>query len=277
MTISVHEHKNALLSAPLDRKIEFAKSVITRALENYGSEGLAIAITGGKDSTLALWLTLEACRQLNKLPPKCLFIDEGDPFEEIEELVKVLEKDWNLRIVRMQNDDVIEKARFLGDEIQVAELNAMNRSELEAIDFFEENFIFEPESYVGNHLMKTVPMKLFLEGHRIEALITAIRWDEQSARVQEDFFSARENPDHVRIHPILHFSERMVWEAIHHYGIPFCKLYNQGFRSLGAKSTTEKVSDLPAWEQDLENTPERAGRSQGKEQIMNKLRELGYM
>jgi phosphoadenosine phosphosulfate reductase len=38
-----------------------------------------------------------------------------------------------------------------------------------------------------------------------------------------------------------------------------------------------KMSDLPAWEQDLENTTERAGRGQEKEQIMKQLRNLGYM
>jgi len=37
------------------------------------------------------------------------------------------------------------------------------------------------------------------------------------------------------------------------------------------------LSDLPAWEQDLENTEERAGRKQDKEKIMERLRKPGYM
>ena len=40
---------------------------------------------------------------------------------------------------------------------------------------------------------------------------------------------------------------------------------------------TGKASDTPAWMQDLENTPERVGRGQDKEQIMGQLRALGYM
>ena len=59
--------------------------------------------------------------------------------------------------------------------------------------------------------------------------------------------------------------------------MPFCELYKQGYRSLGAKSTTHKNSDIPAWEQDLENTTEREGRGQDKEEVMDKLRSLGYM
>ncbi|MFQ5976164.1 MAG: hypothetical protein ACE5J5_07620, partial [Candidatus Hydrothermarchaeales archaeon] len=51
----------------------------------------------------------------------------------------------------------------------------------------------------------------------------------------------------------------------------------KGYRSLGAKTTTTKPSDLPAWEQDLENTTERAGRQQDKEGTMKRLRDLGYM
>ncbi|MBU4129125.1 phosphoadenosine phosphosulfate reductase family protein, partial [bacterium] len=85
------------------------------------------------------------------------------------------------------------------------------------------------------------------------------------------------NPDHTRIHPILHFKERDIWDTIHKNNIPFCSLYYIGYRSLGAKGSTFKNSDIPAWEQDLENTSERAGRSQGKEEIMEQLRSLGYM
>ena len=120
-------------------------------------------------------------------------------------------------------------------------------------------------------------MNVFLEDNGVEALSTAIRWDEQEARVKEQTFSPRTNPAHTRIHPILHFKERDIWDTIHAHKIPYCSLYSQGYRSLGAKGSTYKNSDIPAWEQDLENTTERAGRGQAKEQVMAKLRDLGYM
>ncbi len=156
-------------------------------------------------------------------------------------------------------------------------LNERNRKEIEKIGFDEKEFPFEPESFVGNHLMKTVAMNAFLEDYGIEALSTAIRWDEQEARIEETYFSPRENPPHTRIQPILHFKERDIWDNIHKNNIPFCELYKQGYRSLGARCSTYKNSDMPAWEQDLENTTERAGRGQSKEEIMGKLRDLGYM
>jgi phosphoadenosine phosphosulfate reductase len=277
MTLSITVDKNTLAKAPSKTKISASRKIIQQCISEFDIANIAVAITGGKDSTLSLWLVKGVCKTL-KLPlPKCMFIDEGDAFDEIYEFVNNLQQSWRLDVVWMSNRDVTEKAQFLGDGIMVSSLNQRNREELEKIGFSRESFLFEPESYEGNHLLKTVPMKAFIEDNQIQALITAIRWDEQEARRSEQYFSIRENPPHTRVHPILHFSERDVWQAIHRHNIPFCKLYREGFRSLGTKSSTVKMSEIPAWEQDLENTPERGGRAHEKEKIMDKLRDLGYM
>ena len=84
-------------------------------------------------------------------------------------------------------------------------------------------------------------------------------------------------PEHTRIRSILNFTEKDLWDAYAAFKIPHCVLYEQGYRSLGAKTTSKKSGDIPAWEQDLENTDERAGRQQDKEKMMERLRELGYM
>ena len=209
--------------------------------------------------------------------PRAMFIDEGYVFEEILDLVDRVKRDWDVEMTVVKNTDVSEKAKDVGNLIRVADLNERNRQEIQKLGFTEEAFPFEPESYVGNHLMKTVAMNVFIEENGVKALSTAIRWDEQEARIDEDYFSPRTDPHHTRVHPILHFKERDIWDTIHTYKIPFCSLYYQGYRSLGAKGSTFKTSDIPAWEQDLENTPERAGRGQEKEEIMAQLRSLGYM
>ena len=271
------KNHDELIHLPLDGKIEYSKKIIKDALIRFSFDDLYVAWTGGKDSTIMLWLYVNTCRELGLPLPAAMFIDEGHVFEEILELVNQLKKEWNVTVEVVKNIDVSEKAQQVGDLIQVADLNERNRQEIEKLDFTEKSFPFEPESFVGNHLMKTVAMNVFMENYKAKALSTAIRWDEQEARTKEEFFSDRTSPEHTRVHPILHFKERDIWDTIHNYKIPFCSLYYQGYRSLGAKGSTVKVSDIPAWEQDLENTSERAGRGHGKEEVMAQLRSLGYM
>jgi phosphoadenosine phosphosulfate reductase len=271
------EEMEKLMSMSLDEKIEHSKNIMKKALTTHGPENMAVAWTGGKDSTTMVWLFREACKELGAAMPKCMFIDEGYVFEEIWDIFKQLKDEWKLDARIAKNTDVSDKANKVGDMITVSSLNERNKKEIEVLEFTEEAFPFEPESFVGNHLMKTVAMNVFLEDNNVKALATAIRWDEQEARVEEDYFSDRRVPPHVRVQPILHFMERDIWNFIFKYNVPFCTLYREGYRSLGAKGSTVKMSDIPAWEQDLENTYERAGRGQGKEEIMGKLRDLGYM
>ncbi|MBI5740249.1 MAG: phosphoadenosine phosphosulfate reductase family protein [Nitrospirae bacterium] len=269
--------REMLMAMDLEGKISQSKKIVKEAIGKFGSEKIAVAWTGGKDSTTMTWLFREACKELSVPMPKLMFIDEGYVFEEIWDVVNRLKVEWDLNVIIAKNTDVSDKARNVGDMVKVASLNERNRAEIVKLGFADEAFPFEPESYVGNHLMKTVAMNVFLEDNGIEALATAIRWDEQSARIEETYFSPRSTPPHTRVQPILHFKERDIWNFIFKYDIPFCVLYKEGYRSLGAKGSTVKMSDIPAWEQDLENTTERAGRGQGKEEIMGKLRDLGYM
>ncbi len=277
MSLQPQPDKDSLILMPLAEKIEYSKRIIKEALSKFGDDRLVVAWTGGKDSTTMLWLYREVCTELKVKKPSCMFIDEGDVFEEILEHVNRIKKEWDVSVVTAKNTDVSSRAKKLGDIVRVKDLNDRNKREIDRIGFKDEEFPFDPESYIGNHLMKTVAMNVFLEENEIQALSTAIRWDEQESRISEDYFSIRNNPEHMRIHPILHFKERDIWSLIHTYKIPFCSLYYQGYRSLGAKNSTAKFSDIPAWEQDLENTTERGGRGQDKEEIMGKLRDLGYM
>ena len=273
----MEQKSERLMNLTLEEKMEHSQEVIREAIRKFSRDRLFLAWTGGKDSTTMLWLYREVCRELEQPMPRAMFIDEGHVFEEILELVDRVKIEWNVELCVVKNTDVSDKARKVGDLIRVADLNERNQKEIEKLGFNEDVFPFEPESFVGNHLMKTVAMNVFMEKNDVQALSTAIRWDEQDARVEEDYFSPRTDPDHTRVHPILHFKERDVWNTIHHHSIPFCSLYYQGYRSLGAKGSTTKTSDIPAWEQDLENTTERAGRGQDKEEIMAQLRSSGYM
>ena len=271
------DEREALMELSLEEKMEYSKKVMKEAIDEFGVDKIAIAWTGGKDSTTMVWLFREVCKELGVKMPRCMFIDEGYVFEEIWDIFNMLKEEWGLDVVIAKNTDVSDKAEKVGDMVKVSSLNERNKKEIALLEIEDEEFPFEPESFIGNHLMKTIAMNVFIEDNGIEALCTAIRWDEQEARIEETFASPRPNPPHTRVQPVLHFMERDIWDFTFKYKVPFCELYKEGYRSLGAKGSTVKMSDIPAWEQDLENTYERAGRGQDKEELMGKLRDLGYM
>jgi phosphoadenosine phosphosulfate reductase len=263
--------------------IEKSKEVVREAFKQFAVDDIAITWTGGKDSTLALFTIRQVCQEDGVKLPKVMTIDEYDSFEEIHDFLNKYAKEWDLDLEWCRNDDVIKAAGGkLGEIVKVKDLNERNQAELKRIDFEEDTFPFEAESYTGNHLMKTVMFNMYIEKHNVKAIFQGLRRDEQAARTQDDYFEKKEAahliPEHVRIKPILHFTERLLWDTYQVYKIPYCILYEQGYRSLGAKTTSAIAEPgVPAWEQDLEHTTERAGRRQDKEQMMGRLRKLGYM
>jgi phosphoadenosine phosphosulfate reductase len=263
--------------------IDLSKGVIREALDKFGAENLGVTWTGGKDSGLTLWIIKQVCDERGISIPKTMCIGEGDEFEEIEKFIEKYQKEWSVPLEVCRNDDVLKAANHtLGATVKVKDLNQRNQDELKRIDFNEPEFPFEAESYTGNHLMKTVVFNQWLERNKIKGVFQGLRWDEHPARFEDPYFEHKEAahliPEHTRIKPILHFCEKDLWDTYAAFEIPYCVLYEQGYRSLGAK-TTSNISEkgVPAWEQDLENTEERAGRRQDKEQAMDRLRQLGYM
>lgn len=261
----------------LDAKIAVSQTVIADAIRRFG-RNFWLAWTGAKDSTLVLWLTRQACAAQGLPMPRVLTIDEGDPFPEVTAFQQRLVWEWGLDLTVATNTEVLAKKPHIGDYIVLADLSAESRAEVERTGFSGPGFPFDPESPVGNQLMKVAPMNAFLRDNHVAALATAIRWDEHPARAGEAYESPRDHPPHLRLHPILHMREADVWEITLSQGIPFCELYRQGYRSLGTLHGTVRQSDLPAWEQDLsDRCGERAGRDQEKEEAMEQLRSLGYM
>jgi len=297
----------------LDEKIEQAVSVTRSALESY--ENPAMMWTGGKDSTLMVYFVREVADVFGYETPPAIFLDHFQHFPDLIEFVERWADEWDIDLVRASNEDlgryVEEHDLEPGDDIEIAELSEHNQHHVrDLLEYEEDTFPFLLDTYVGNHLLKTVALNDALEKLDIEAVFSGIRWDEQDARADETFFSPRHDPEvyppHDRVHPILQFDERAVWDAFWHYvvpetvegfpdegyvpqsyddlpngliheDVPISPKYFEGFRSLGSEVSTKKSESEPAWLQDLDNTTERAGRAQDKEDLMERLRDLGYM
>jgi phosphoadenosine phosphosulfate reductase len=296
----------------IESKIEQAIEVTRQGLTEY--ENPAVMWTGGKDSTLTLYFINEVAEEFGFEKPTAVFIDHFQHFDEITDFVERWAEEWDIEVVYARNDDVgeyvAENDLEPGDDIPVDALDEHNQHHVrEILEYEEDTFPFLLDTYVGNHLLKTVALNDALEEYNIDGVISGVRWDEQEARADETFFSPRHDPDiyppHDRIQPILQFAERDVWDAFWEYvvpeevpafeaghmpesaedlpegvtwtDIPISPKYVAGFRSLGSEVSTEKTTDEPAWMQNLEETTERAGRAQDKEDLMQRLRDLGYM
>lgn len=259
----------------LEAKARIARIVVEDALGQF--ERPVAMWTAGKDSTLVLWYLRSVADELGVPYPPILFIDHGMHFDETWRLMEEVSAAWGLQTIVARNENVLAHHPSPGGTIRVKDLSPENQLEVTRTGRGERTFPFALGNLIANHLLKTVPMNGAIAREGFDCVITGIRWDEDDARSRERFMSPRANPAHVRVHPILHFTERDVWTETIGKGLPRHPLYDQGYRSFDGKYDSKRVGDLPAWEQDLDRLPERMGRAQDKEQIMGRLRELGYM
>ena len=257
----------------LETKVKIADNIIDEGFKHFSRP--VVVYSGGKDSTLVLYLVKEYCDKNGFKIPPCLFIDHGMHFNETFDFLEKIKKTLQLNIIVTSNDDAISKAK--NGKIETSKLNAENKYELQRVGYSADTLPYSLHTEAGNHILKTVPMNDAIKKNRFDVLMVGVRWDENEARSGETFLSHRDNPFHYRLHPILLFTEKDVWDYTLKNDLPKHPLYSKGFRSIDGKEDSIPTSDLPAWKQDFNTTLERAGRSQDKEGIMERLRKLGYM
>lgn len=248
----------------------------------HAFDGLAMLWSIGKDSTAALWMARKAF--LGRVPFPVLHIDTTFKFPEMYEFRDHYAKEWNLDLVVGCNTEA--RARGIS---------------------YETN-----DAFTVAHEMKTVALQQTMAEHGYQGLFLGIRRDEEGSRAKERVFSPRDknfewnykdqppelwdqfNTDfgegaHVRVHPILHWTEVDIWRYIRRESIPCCSLYfardGRRYRSLGCMPVTQPIEstattvDAIIAELESTTTPERAGRTMdaSRSYAMQKLRAMGYM
>jgi phosphoadenosine phosphosulfate reductase len=222
-----------LLEMTLEEKENYSREIIGETYKKFGKEA-AIAFSGGKDSTTLLHLVRTVFD--GTLPWKVFTLDTGFDFKEILKFVRNLAEEWQFDVTFLKNDTIS------------AETPVADKAEC-------------------CYMRKVVPLNAAIANHKLKALVTAVRWDEQSARAHELFFTTKETPPHMRVQPILHFRELDIWSYIKKYGVPYCELYKKGYRSIDCEPCTNPFGT---------GGMERGGRDSNKEKIMERLREAGY-
>lgn len=245
----------------------------------------AVLWSTGKDSTTMLYLIRKA---FGYLPWPVIHIDTGRKPQEVYDFRERLRLQWNIPLMVIKNEEAIA----LG---------------------------ISPETvsrYQCCTLLKTETLKKAVMGNGWDGLILSIRHDEHYVRGMEDLVSLRdengnwqywarfggfgltaperEGYNHIRIHPILPWTEAEIWEYVMVRGLSVNPLYfaeraEDGkfyrYRSLGCLPCTEPMESKATTIQQIVNevymTPglERSGRTQDKEteNAMLILRSFGYM
>lgn len=252
-----------LMKSNLNEKIEKSKEVILEAVEKFGKDKIATAFTGGKDSTVLVHLIKEAYN--GKVPIPVVFVDTGKHFKEVYDFRDDLVKKWDMRLINSKNVAVINSTK--DGLVKLQDLSKEEKDDLGQIGWEKDEFRIALDREPCCHLLKTVATNQAIIENKLDALMVGIRWDEQEARSDEEYYSPRSNPTHTRVHPILHFLWNDVWEYTKIYNLPHNPLYDKGFTSLGCYTCTTP---------NPEGEVERAGRAQDKEQTMRRLRALGY-
>lgn len=220
----------------LKKKIAKSKKIIKKAAKRYPKEKLAVAWTGGKDSTVMLHLIKDT---FGKVPFPVVFNDSTMEFPEVYEFIDKLIQEWNLNLVKV---DHLKK--------ELAEFHRTRDSE---------------KKQELSRLMKISAIRWATKKYGFTAYMVAIRWDEHASRSKEKYFSPRK--DHDRVHPFLHFTEKDIWDYIKTKKVPYVSLYDKGYRSLGEAPFTKPAR---------KGKGERSGRDYDKELVMQRLRDLGY-
>ena len=223
------------MTSSLELKVIDAINSFKVLEKTFASDKQAIAFTGGKDSTVVLELVKMT---FGNIPWDVFYIDSKMDHKETTDFITETRKRLDFKLIKIAHSPTMKKiarSKSRDDRAMLA------------------------------RILKIETIKMLIKmGY--EVLITVIRKDEHESRSDESTFSHRK--DHLRVHPVLNFTEKDIWDFIRKNKVVYNPLYDRGYRSLGEEEFTEKVDDPKA--------PERAGRDQEKEKLMKRLRVLGY-
>lgn len=87
--------------------------------------------------------------------------------------------------------------------------------------------------------IKTAVASLLEDDKNLKATLMGIRKDDPGSQSLEPFkYTDADWPKIMRVSPILDWSYSQIWEFILKHQVPYCSLYDQGYTSLGNKTST---------------------------------------
>jgi sulfate adenylyltransferase subunit 2 len=280
--------------------------ILREAYANFKSLGMLWSI--GKDSTVLLWLARKAF--FGHVPFPLIHIDTCYKIPEMIEYRDRLTKEWKLNMIYGVNEDAISKKQTFPDG-NVDRIMCCRLLKTEAL---KSTITGGGRRYRFDHEKGTYEVDRNTDP--FTGIIVGVRSDEEGSRSKERYFSPRDKENlwdvgdqppefwsqfktdfkpgtHVRIHPLLDWTELNIWEYIERERIPTVSLYydhgdGKRFRSLGCYPCTYPIDSASRTVADiiielksgkLRNIAERSGRAQDKDDGggLETLRRDGYM
>jgi len=294
---------------------------IEKAIEGHQGRPRAVRQPGHhvdrrQDSTLTLYFVKEVADRFDLEVPRSSSSTTTSTSTNSSTSAKHWADEWDLDVIWARNGDigdyVDEHGLEPGDDIPVDALSEHNQHHVRnLLEYEEDTFPFLLDTYVGNHLLKTVALNDTLEEHDVDAVLFGRPLGRTGGPRRRDVLLAAPRPRHLPAprprpaHPPVRRGRRVgglleLRRAGHRRGLPregtsrrvkttspreSRRTTSRSHRSIspvsvrsGAEVSTDKSAQEPAWLQDMANTTtERAGRAQDKEDLMERLRDLGYM
>lgn len=280
--------------------------ILREAYANFKSLGMLWSI--GKDSTVLLWLARKAF--FGHVPFPLIHIDTHYKIPEMIEYRDRLTREWKLQMIYGMNEDALSRRQTFPDG-QVDRITCCRLLKTEAL---KSTISGEGRRYRFDHEKGDYVIDRNTDA--FTGIIVGVRSDEEGSRSKERYFSPRDKENlwdvgdqppefwsqfktdfkpgtHVRIHPLLDWTELNIWEYIERERIPTVSLYyDQGegkrYRSLGCYPCTYPIDSesrtigeiiLELKSGKLKNVAERSGRAQDKDDGggLETLRRDGYM
>lgn len=225
------------MTQTLEAKIQATENHLAGLLDATSPDTVRVAWTGGKDSTVVLFIWRAILAHHGLEPARCINLDTGCKFPEILAFRDRLAARW-------------------GVDLHVAR---------PAVDLAD--YPLAQDAVTCCRELKVQPLKQAIIDTGATHLVTGIRRDEHPDRAARQAFEERTAPDHVMVNPILEWTETDIWAFHDRFSLPHCELYDLGYRSLGCQPCTAQPG---------QGGDERSGRNQGKEAVMKTLTSLGY-
>lgn len=277
--------------------------------EAYSSfEQLCMLWSVGKDSTVLLWLARKAF--FGHVPFPLIHIDTTYKIPEMISYRDRLAAEWNLDVRYAINEEAIASKQTFPDG-NVDRLTCCKNLKTKPLS---DMLAGKGTRYKFNHQKGSYEKDP--SNDMFAGVIVGLRADEEGTRSKERYFSPRDqenlwdiasqppefwnqfNTDfapgtHLRIHPLLDWTELNIWEYIEREKIPTVSLYyDQGggsrYRSLGCANCSSPVESTAKNPQEIiielkdgkfSRVAERSTRAQDKEGGggLEELRKDGYM